>query len=458
MIERVLQYMLSLEEVIYREVNGVEVLPLEVYRDMFQFGTGHTQNDANDENHVGNPVAYFRNNDEDTGHFRIMFLDQFEEILQEIQRADFAILNGLSYFGRKNIQQYADQMFAMIFDLDGQTPQTLRNFFSGALGGVYPLPNYVILSGHGVHLYYLFEEPIKLYPYLKLQLKELKYQLAKQMWNKNTSTEPRVQQQGINQGFRVIGGRTKIDGVKLRAFKVKDSKYSLHELCSYVPKEYRVDEKKLYKESKITLEQAKQLYPEWYQRVVVDKDTSRKLWDISGKVHGSNPYALYDWWYERIRFESSYGHRYFACLTLAVYGIKCGVPFSKVKEDAMKLLPVFNLLNPDEPFTEDDVLAALECHDLRYCTFPIRSIETLASIPIKRNKRNGRTVTQHTEYMRTIKAFKVKMGECVNGGGRKSKKPVIEEWQKAHPYGTVRQCIEDTGLSAPTVYKYWTKT
>lgn len=449
--------MLSLEEVIYRETDGQEVSALDVYKDVFQLGAGFIQSNADDENRVGNPVAYFKNSSEATGHFRIMFADQFAGILEnELQQADFAIINGLSYFGRRNIHQYADQMFAMVFDLDGQTPQTLRNFFSGCLGNWYPTPNYVALSGHGVHLYYLFEKPVKLYPNLKLQLKELKYQLAKQMWNRNTSTEEKVQQQGINQGFRVLGGKTKIEGVKVRVFRTRERKYTLQELCGFVPKEFRVDEKKLYKESKLTLEQAKQLYPEWYEKVVVNKDTSRKIWDISGKVHGKNPFALYDWWYERIKFESSYGHRYFCCLTLAVYGAKCGVPFEKVKEDALKLLPSFNLLKPEEPFTEEDVLAALECYDLKYCTFPIRSIETLASIPIQRNKRNGRTMSNHIKYMNAIKAVKVSLGECSNGG-RQSAKPIVEAWIKSNPGGSVSRCIEETGLARSTVYKYWTQ-
>lgn len=120
--------MLSLEEVIYRETNGKEITALEAYQNIFQLGTGLTQYNADDNNQVGNPIAYFRNQNEETGHFRIMFLEQFEDILAELQNADFAILNGLSYFGRKNVQQYADKMFSMVFDLDGQTPQTLRNF------------------------------------------------------------------------------------------------------------------------------------------------------------------------------------------------------------------------------------------------------------------------------------------------------------------------------------------
>ena len=56
----------------------------------------------------------------------------------------------------------------MIFDLDGVTDKTLNNFLHGAFAAdAYPIPNYLILSGHGVHLYYIFEDPVPLFPYIK---------------------------------------------------------------------------------------------------------------------------------------------------------------------------------------------------------------------------------------------------------------------------------------------------
>ena len=65
---------------------------------------------------------------------------------------------------------------AIIFDLDGVTPKSLNAFLNGAFeADAYPIPNYIALSGHGVHLYYLFEYAIPLYPNIKMQLKAFKY-------------------------------------------------------------------------------------------------------------------------------------------------------------------------------------------------------------------------------------------------------------------------------------------
>lgn len=168
---------------------------MQVYTEMFQLGEGAIQKNGEEGGEFKtNPLGYWKNNKERKGHYRILFEDTFEETLHELQEADFAIVNGLTYFGRKNLMQNASKMYAMIFDLDGVTDITLGNFFSGCFRAeAYPIPNYVVMSGHGVHLYYLLEYAVPLYPNIKMQLKELKYALTTKMWNMYTSINEKKQ-------------------------------------------------------------------------------------------------------------------------------------------------------------------------------------------------------------------------------------------------------------------------
>ena len=39
--------------------------------------------------------------------------------------------------------------------------------------------------------------------------------------------------------------------------------------------------------------------------------------------------------------------------------------------------------------------------------------------------------------------------------GRKPKNTIVKEWRKKNPQGTKADCIRATGLSKPTVYKWW---
>jgi DNA invertase Pin-like site-specific DNA recombinase len=46
-------------------------------------------------------------------------------------------------------------------------------------------------------------------------------------------------------------------------------------------------------------------------------------------------------------------------------------------------------------------------------------------------------------------------GSWRNGNGRKPKAEVVREWRRLHPNGKKAECIRDTGLTKPTVYKWW---
>lgn len=443
-----------LDEVL-REWGAEEVTAMEVYSDIFSLGEGLIQREGEEvetRNRKSNPLGYWKDSHTQKGHYRIMFDDTFEDCLRELQEADFSILNGVTYFGRKNLQASANKMYAMIFDLDGVTDSTLNNFMSGAIRAeAYPVPNYIALSGHGVHLYYVFEDPVSLYPNIKIQLKSLKYALTEKLWNKYTSKDKKKQFQGINQGFRPIGGKTKIDGVRVRAFRVNNHPFSLSQLCDYVSDEYRIDESKLYKETTMTLDQAQKKYPEWYQKRVMDKDKTRGHWTCKRD--------LYDWWKRQIKVGASFHHRYFNIMCLAIYAVKSGISEEEVRSDAMGLIPFMNDIYPEESFTETDVESALECYDERYCTFPIEDISKLSGIQIQKNKRNGLKQNQHLylarrrkEDMKTLE-IPLKAPE-----GRPDKRAEVIQWRSDHPEGKKAECIRETGLSKSTVYRHWEKS
>ena len=439
-----------------------EVSAMEVYRDIFRFGEGYIQRtDGPADKYIANPIGYWKNDSDEHGHFRVLFEDTFEETLRELQEADFAIVNGISYFGRRNLQEHASKMFAMIFDLDGVTDKTLNSFLHGAFAAdAYPVPNYIILSGHGVHLYYIFEDPVPLFPYIKLQLKELKYAMTEKIWNGYTSTLKKKQIQSINQGFRVIGGKTKENAVekRVRAFKVSDIPFSLKAFGRYVPEAKQIDETKLFRESRMTLEEAKKAYPEWYEKVVVKKNRKAKRWKIEEKVNGDNPYALYDWWLRKIHEGAAYTHRYFCVMCLAIYAAKCNVPRKRLREDAYGLKQFLNDIYPEEPFRDKDIKSALECYDLKYVRFPLRDIEVISGISIKRNKRNGRPQATHVKIMSSTRDILYPDGSWRNMAGRPvgsgTKEKAVKEYAEAHPEATVTEIAKAVGVSRTTVYKY----
>lgn len=438
---------------VLKQWDAVEVSAMDVYRDIFRLGEGFLQLSGKDKasrDHRGNPIGYWKNNGDEHGHFRVMFEDTFEETLAELQEGDFAILNGITYFGRKNVQDMADKMYALVFDLDYLEDKNLNNFLSGAYAAkVYPIPNYIVLSGHGCHLYYVLEDPVILRPYMKVFMKELKYKLLYRMWNPYTSTDDHIQYQGINQGFRVIGGKSKIEGVRTRAFRLPRNRVSLEELCSF--DDLTIPEK-AKSEQGLTLEEAKRKYPEWYQRRVIEKQEP-------GIGHWECKRDLYDWWKRQIQIGATHHHRYFAIMCLAIYGIKSGISEEEVEADAYSLIPFMNSLAPDDPFRKSDVKSALECYDHKYARFPRNDIAKISGIAIPVNKRNFQKQSDHLEEARAIRDIRSRRrGERWDAhNGRHTKQQEVLQWIQTHDGGSKSDCIKDTGLSKPTVYKWWPK-
>lgn len=448
---------------------GEEVSAMEVYSDIFSLGSNLIQ-EKGEVSKKGfpksNPLIYYKYKKHVKGAFRVMLDDTFEETLKEAQEADFAIMNGLSYFGRKNLQERANKMYALIFDLDGVTETTLGNFLSGAYRSEkYPIPNYISLSGHGVHLYYLFEYPIPLFPNIKLQLKNLKYALTELMWNNYTSTIEKPQYQGLNQGFRVIGSKTKIDGVRVRAFKLHLQPYNLENLSDFLPEKFRIDESKLWKGNKLTLEEASKKYPEWYAEVVAWKNSPEGKKGRLRKAYNKGWVCkrdLYDWWLRQIKKGATSGHRYFCIMALAIYAVKSGISREELERDAYSLIPYLNGLVKDDPFTKEDCDSALECYDHKYKTFPVKDIEKISSIAIPRNTRNYRKQTQHLILARRRKNDLKEIGESFkNPEGRPSgsgtKENLVREYIKNNPGKKVSHIAKELGISRTTVYKYMEK-
>ena len=446
-----------------------ECSPMSVYGDIFRFGSGSIQkrDEPPTEMLKTNPIVYMKNDNEKQGRYRILFEDEFERYLSESYEYDFAITNGLTYFGRKMTLANASKMYALFVDFDGLTDSTFGNFLHGctlepfmlfgSLVYEYPMPNYIVFSGHNVHLVYVFAEPISLYPNIKLQLKGFKYGLIRKVWNRYTSTIQTPQYQGINQGFRPIGGKTKLAGVKVRAFATGKPKWTLEELNNYVFDEFKIDTQQLFKPSQMSFSEAAEKYPEWVASLQGEKP--RNYWAVSRN--------LYEWFKEQTKQGAIYGHRYFCLMFLAICAAKCSfydakknpnpVTFEELKRDAEYLRPYLDEKNKAMPMSDTDISSALECFDTCYVLFPREVAERLTAITMPQNKRNYRTQAVHLARARVLRDFDHPNNSWMNKDGRPTKQQQVIAYIKAHPNANNSEVSKALGISRPTVIK-WRKT
>lgn len=410
--------------------------------------------------------------------YRHSVTDDFD-VIDELQHSPhFCIIAPISYAGKSRHSKNARLMYALGVELDNLKVskagnQTgLNNLIArwSERSHFIPKPTFIVASGNGVHLYYQFERPLVLFPNTIESLKEYKEQLTKMIWHKDVTvscTDETIQQESIFQGFRMVGTLTK-KGDRVEAFRVGD-KVSIEYMNSFMYSSFKgsKDIQGTYK-SDLLLKDAKEKYPEWYEKVIVNGDHSVKEWAVNR--------AVYDWWKTRIYAEAVDGHRYYCLKMLAIYAIKCGnydekknpnpVTQEEFEADAWELLDEFNdrTIRPDNPFTENDVMSAIQAYEDRgLITYPVKSIGYKSGITIKpsvKRREKGKRLKQpdHIQSMNMMRDIRYKDGSWRNLDGRPTKQDIVMQWREEHPDGKKADCIRDTGLSKPTVLKWWNDT
>ena len=404
---------------------------------------------------------------------RFTVTKELGELYSLIERStDFCVVAPVSYAGRTRRNENARYMYALVVEVDGILgEQGLKNIIHTWKRDNLrlPEPTYMVCSGHGIHLYYCFQEPIPLFKNIFEQLTEAKKWLTEMLWHKYiTDLHQKIQYEGITQPFRCVGTTGKEPGVVAMAFRIGE-KLTIDQFNSFLPKHMRID--KIY-HSELRLAQAKELYPEWYQQRVVEKQP-RGTWKRQAGIYFN--------WIDKVIAGGRVGHRYHCLENLCALAVQCDIPPEILEADVRELAEYLETLTDDEKnhFTEHDIQCALKTYydarkgearedrkkgDLRRIHNAYeRNIDVIAAktgIPLPRTKRNGRRQDIHLKMARSNQQI---MDEAYGrdwreGNGRKSKKDAVEEWQRENPGRRKADCMRELGITRPTVMKYWQET
>ena len=206
----------------------------------------------------------------------------------------------------------------------------------------------------------------------------------------------------------------------------------------------------LMRKSRLSLDEAKEKYPDWYERRIVKKER-RGRWTVKRD--------LYDWWLHRIADEIRVGHRFYGIMTLAIYAKKCGIDEDELRRDAFALLRPYDDMSVEDinRFTKDDVVCALEMFNEDYVTFPRDDIAKLSGLTMPVNKRNWRKQSVHLQGARAIQEINDRANgtNWREGNGRPSAQVRVYEWRQQHPEGRKADCHRETGLDPKTIRKWW---
>lgn len=443
-----------------------EVAPLDFYRAVFPSGELDRRGAFTKGKYTGIAVRVQTVADEGTGELlenpivrRFTVTDGLTELndvlLAPPRTDDFCVMSPVSYAGKSQKQSNARKLHAIAIDLDGLycingCCSSLASLFSQIerLERI-PRPTFIVSSGTGVHLYYVLDEPIRLFPNTLRNLAEYRRHLTWLIWHDAITTlDHEIQYESVTQGFRMVGSSTK-SGLAVRAFET-GGKVSVEYMNGFagdggteIVTEYR---------SEMTRSKAKELYPEWYEKRIV-RGIPRDTWRCKRD--------LYEWWKRKIDSDAKLHHRYWCVFALAAYARKCGVPYDELEADALSFLPHLNELGAKEgnPFTVGEMYKALGAYDTSWITYPRHTIAERTDIEIPPNKRNGRKLEQHMVYLNGLRKMRRDvLGEDeYRNSGRPDKRAEVLAFAREHPEMNHSQMARALGVSRPTVIK-WLKS
>ena len=379
-----------------------------------------------------------------------------------------AIMAPISYAGATAKATNARKLYAICLDVDDIMARSRTDLYPQGLEQLeyqtskqmpepqrLPRPTVAVSSGSGIHLYWILEHPMRMFPHIIEQYRKLRRRLVKLCWGYGISARPDdIEYEGPFQQFRLIGGATKY-GTKVRAWKIGE-KTTLEAINKFMPEDCRVVDEEYH--SKYALkamdETPPELRPEWWddwKKRRIDNHEPRKTWDVKR--------AVYDWWKGKALDEVQTGHRYFAMMITAIYAVKCNIPLDELEKDIREMARYLDLHSPADGsnnITELDIRDALKAYDPVYNTYPINSIAFLADVEIEKNRRNGQKQKYHLEDIRDKKAKMKRRGQAFkNPEGRPKKAQIVAEWRAAHPAGRKIDCERELKISRPTILKWW---
>lgn len=358
----------------------------------------------------------------------------------------WTITSPVAFNGKSRTNDNGYHLWGITIDLDGVGMGELEDLLHQMDNEVIPRPTYLVNSGTGFHVYYAFEEPIPMYPRLMDSLKALKRELTAVVWNRYTSTIPADERQfqGLVQGFRAVGTKTKLGSdFKVTAFRVGE-KHTLRYLMEWAENDRDID----FDEFRhVTLDEAREKWPEWYQARIVE-GKPRKPFDFGPEV--------YDSWLRRMELGAFDGNRYNCVAIMFSLALRCGIDFEDVMDDAIRLVPRLNRLTKkkDNPFTEDDVLAASSYYDETFRNLGLKAVYHMTKIAIPPNPRNKRSQKMHLARIRAMQAFDDPEGKWRNKKGAPTAEQKVATYRAEHPDANVTEVAKALGISRTTVYKW----
>ena len=357
------------------------------------------------------------------------------------------LVGGSTYFNNYISKKTTKDIHAFIIDLDNvyseQLRMALENDWRNANGQALAKPTYVVNSGTGLHLYYVLTEPIPVY-HSQIQdidaiYRSLVKQQARRMYVKTDML-------WYGQDFRMAGGLNKYEWENT-VFRIGE-KWDIEELAKAVDVDVQIER---YGQERIKKTKA--------ERPMVVSNKRKSMWSTNR--------AFFDYAVQQVRANAHEGCRYMNMCALSVIAYKCSIwnkkknphPVSEeeLEQTLRSLLPQFNK-DANRKIKEREIKSAMKMFNPKAMETPREILESWQEWKYEPIKRNGRDRDLHLRIARATRDIIYPDNSWMGDGrpkGSGTAQEKVQQFRAEHPEATKAECIRVTGLSKPTVYKWW---
>lgn len=408
-----------------------------------------------------------------------------EEIGDFIHLNDVAISPCLFHMNwrRKNLLNYVS---AFVLDIDKLRPQNLQLFFQRFEDKRLLTPTFIANSGSGVHFYYLLDKMLPVYVGKYAANNQIAEKIYHSLYDDVIKKEKwrAAQRHWIGQDYRVVNSKTKLNQTA-QIFKVGEV-YTVEQLIQYYG--ITIDPKKNYATQKMVkyagsiARELKIDPPDYedakatYDFIQENKDTayqSRKLRKEKREARQKKKFKRKaefkkpgTWYSNTLRYmydHTQVGYRFSSMKALAKIAQIENIPKDVFVNDLYELAAYWSTADwHGDDFNPKNIEAIIRFYDnAEKYSASSETLEEWLGYEFKRigTKRRDEPLSQkeHLEEARMIRDVRMKRQgrEWRNNNGRPTAEQEVKQYRAKHPEGKPKDCIQQTGLSKNTVYKWW---
>lgn len=349
-----------------------------------------------------------------------------EEVLQiAIFRDDIAVFPA-SYFNWP-LQKNLSDFYAIVIDLDGVSAADLNCLLKLEMKRL--LPTYIVNSGGGVHLVYVFEKPIVAYRFRHQTIKKMIREVANFFRKARYGYRIDPNSSSLVHPYRVIGSKTKL-GQTCAAFKVGE-KWSVKKMLKKLGITTDVFKDKAARKQ---AQEAKKSSAEVKNKLVKMPTGHRNFY---------NSFVL-----QMTNVQE--GHRYTALFALAVVAYKCRVKREEVESLIAALIDVYNQREHKEIVKDYELKKAMYGYSLNFVGVRAEQLEAWTGIPFKQTGVKRRPKGQRLkrdEHLKVARAVK-------NAKETATREAIMRRYLETNPSASLTELMDELGWTKKTVVKY----